>query len=216
MYETSAEVYYKKLNNVIDYIDGAELFLKEDLETQLLRGDGYSYGLELYVKKQQGRLTGWLSYTWSRSMREIAGINNGNPYPSSYDRTHNFSVVANYELTKYWNLSSTWVFLTGNPTSYPIAKYDVQGNSLYYYADRNSNRIPDYHRLDISVNYEFKKNDRRKYKQSLNFSIYNLYARRNAYSVTFRQNEDNPNVSEAVRMSIIGSMIPSITYNFNF
>ena len=216
MYETSAEVYYKKMDNVIDYIDGAELFLKEDLETQLLRGDGYSYGLEMYAKKQQGRLTGWLSYTWSRSMREIAGINNGNPYPSSYDRTHNFSVVANYELTKYWNLSSTWVFMTGNPTSYPIAKYDIQGNTLYYYADRNSNRIPNYHRLDISVNYDFKKNDRRRYKQALNFSIYNLYARRNAYSVTFRQNEENPNVSEAVRMSIIGSLIPAITYNFNF
>lgn len=216
MFETSAEVYYKKMDNVIDYIDGAELFLKEDLETQLLRGDGYAYGLEMYAKKQQGRLTGWLSYTWSRSMREIAGINNGDPYPSSYDRTHNFSVVANYELTKYWNLSSTWVFMTGNPTSYPIAKYDIQGNTLYYYADRNSNRIPNYHRLDISVNYDFKKNERRKYKQSLNFSIYNLYARRNAYSVTFRQNEENPNVSEAVRMSIIGSVIPSITYNFNF
>jgi hypothetical protein len=216
MFETSAEVYYKKMKNVIDYIDGAELFLKEDLETELLMGSGYAYGLELYAKKQQGRLTGWLSYTLSKSMREIPGINNGNPYPSSYDRTHNVSVVASYELTKYWNLSSTWIFATGNPTSYPIAKYDIQGNTLYYYADRNSNRIPDYHRLDVSMNYDFKKNDRRRYKQSLNFSIYNVYARRNAYSVTFRQNEENPHISEAVRMSIIGSMIPAITYNFNF
>jgi len=216
MFETSAEVYYKKMDNVIDYIDGAELFLKENLETELLRGKGYAYGLELYFKKQTGRLTGWLSYTLSRSMREIPGINNGTPYPSSYDRTHNVSLVANYELTKQWNLSSTWIFSTGNPTSYPIAKYNVQGNTLYYYADRNSNRIPDYHRLDVSMTYDFIKNARRKFKQSLNFSIYNVYARRNAYSVTFRQNEENPNVSEAVRLSIIGSMIPSITYNFNF
>jgi len=216
MFETSAEVYYKKMNNVIDYIDGAQLFLKEDLETELLRGSGYAYGLELYAKKQQGKLTGWLSYTLSRSMREIPGINNGKAYPSSYDHTHNVSLVASYELTKRWNLSTTWIFLTGNPTSYPVAKYDVQGNTLYYYADRNSNRIPDYHRLDISATYDFKKNERRKYKQSLNFSIYNVYARRNAYSVTFRQNVDNPNVSDAVRLSIIGSMIPSITYNFNF
>lgn len=216
MFETSAEIYYKKMDNVIDYIDGAQLFLKEDLETELLRGSGYAYGLELYAKKQQGRLTGWLSYTLSRSMREIPGINNGKAYPSSYDHTHNVSLVANYELTKRWNLSSTWIFLTGNPTSYPIAKYVVQQNTLYYYADRNSNRIPDYHRLDISVTYDFRKNDRRLYKQSLNFSIYNLYARRNAYSVTFRQNKDNPIVSDAVRLSIIGSMIPSITYNFNF
>ena len=216
MFETSAEVYYKKMDNVIDYIDGAELFLNEDLETELLRGKGYAYGLELYAKKQAGRLTGWLSYTLSKSMREIPGINEGEAYPSSYDRTHNVSFVANYELSKRWSLSSTWVFSTGNPTSYPIAKYDVQGNTFYYYSARNSDRIPDYHRLDFSATYDFKKNDRKKVKQSLNFSIYNVYARRNAYSVTFRQNEDNPNVSEATRLSIIGSMIPSITYNFNF
>jgi len=216
MFETSAEVYYKKLKNVIDYVDGAELFLNEDLETELLRGKGYAYGVELYAKKQEGRLTGWLSYTLSRSMREIPGINNNRAYPSSYDRTHNVSLVVNYEMSKRLNLSSTWVFSTGNPTSYPVAKYDIQGNTLYYYSDRNSNRIPDYHRLDVSLTWDFKKNDLRKVKQSMNFSVYNVYARRNAYSVTFRQNEDNPNISEATRLSIIGSMIPSITYNFNF
>jgi len=216
MFETSAEVYYKKMKNVIDYIDGAQLFLKEDLETELLRGSGYAYGLELYAKKQEGRLTGWLSYTLSKSMRKIPGINNGIAYPSSYDRTHNVSLVASYELARRLNFSTTWVFSTGNPTSYPIAKYDIQGNTIYFYADRNSNRIPDYHRLDVSLTYDFRKNDHRKFKQSLNFSIYNVYARRNAYSVTFRQNEDNPNVSDATRLSIIGSMIPSITYNFNF
>jgi len=216
MFETSAEVYYKKMENVIDYIDGAELFLKENLETELLHGSGYAYGLELYAKKQEGRLTGWLSYTLAKSMRKIPGINEGKAYASSYDRTHNVSLVANYDLSKRWNFSTSWVFATGNPTSYPIAKYDVQGNTIYYYAARNSNRIPDYHRLDISFTYDFKKNEHRKVKQSLNFSIYNLYARRNAYSVTFRQNEDNPNVSEATRLSIIGSMIPSVTYNFNF
>lgn len=216
MFETSAEVYYKKMENVIDYIDGAELFLKENLETELLHGSGYAYGLELYAKKQEGRLTGWLSYTLSRSMREIPGINEGKAYPSSYDRTHNVSLVTNYDLSKRWNFSSSWIFATGNPTSFPIAKYDVQGNTIYFYSSRNSNRIPDYHRLDISFTYDFKKNEHRKVKQSVNFSIYNLYARRNAYSVTFRQNEDNPNVSEATRLSIIGSMIPSVTYNFNF
>lgn len=216
MFETSAEVYYKKMENVIDYIDGAELFLKENLETELLHGSGYAYGLELYAKKQEGRLTGWLSYTLSRSMREIPGINEGKAYPSSYDRTHNVSLVTNYDLSKRWNFSSSWIFATGNPTSFPIAKYDVQENTIYFYSSRNSNRIPDYHRLDISFTYDFKKNEHRKVKQSVNFSIYNLYARRNAYSVTFRQNEDNPNVSEATRLSIIGSMIPSVTYNFNF
>jgi len=216
MFETSAEVYYKKMENVIDYVDGAELFLKENLETELLRGSGYAYGLELYAKKQEGRLMGWLSYTLARSMRKIPGINNGKAYPSSYDRTHNISLVTNYDLSKRWNLSTSWIFATGNPTSFPIAKYDVQGNSMYYYSSRNGNRIPDYHRLDISLTYDFKKNEHRKVKQSINFSIYNLYARRNAYSVYFKQNEDNPNITEATRLSIIGSMIPSVTYNFNF
>jgi len=216
MFETSAEVYYKDMNNVIDYIDGAELFLKEDIETELLSGDGYAYGMELFAKKQEGRLTGWLSYTLSKSMRDIPGINNGDPYPSSYDRTHNVSVVANYDITPRLNFSTTWVFLTGNPTSYPLAKYSVQGNAIFYYADRNSNRIPDYHRLDVSLTYDFKKNERRKYKQSLNLSVYNVYARRNAYSVTFKQNAENPNVTEATRLSIIGSVIPSIIYNFTY
>ena len=216
MFETSAEVYYKKMNNVVDYKDGAKLFLKEDIETELYRGSGYAYGLELYAKKQEGQLTGWLSYTLAKSMRKIPGINEGKEYPSSYDRTHNVSLVTNYTLNKRWTVSANWIFATGNPTSYPVAKYDVQGNTVYYYADRNSNRIPDYHRLDVSFNYDFKKNAQRKVKQSLNFSIYNLYARRNAYSVYFKQNEDNPNKVEATRLSIIGSMIPSVTYNFNF
>jgi len=209
-------VYYKKMSNVIDYIDGAELFLRENMETELLRGSGYAYGLELFAKKQEGRLTGWLSYTLSRSMRKVPGINEGKEYPSSYDRTHNVSVVANYDVSKRWNFSTTWVFSTGNPTSYPVAKYDVQGNTIYLYSDRNSDRIPDYHRLDISMTYDFKKNDRKKVKQSLNFSVYNVYARRNSYSVTFRQNPDRPSVSEATRLSIIGTLIPSVTYNFNF
>lgn len=216
MFETSAEVYYKKMSNVIDYIDGAELFLKENMETELMRGSGYAYGLELFAKKQEGRLTGWLSYTLARSMRKVPGINEGKEYPSSYDRTHNVSVVANYDLSKRWNFSTTWVFSTGNPTSYPVAKYDVQGNTIYLYSTRNSDRIPDYHRLDVSMTYDFKKNDRKKVKQSLNFSIYNVYARRNSYSVTFRQNADRPSVSEATRLSIIGTLIPSVTYNFNF
>ena len=216
MFETSAEVYYKNMKNVIDYKDGADLFLRENIETELLHGTGYSYGLEVYAKKQEGRLTGWISYTLSKSMRKIPGINDGKEYPSSYDRTHNISLVTNYDLSKRWIFSTTWVFLTGMPTSYPIAKYDVQGNTIYYYGERNSNRISDYHRLDVSFTYNFKKNDTKKVKQSLNFSIYNLYARRNAYSVYFKQNEENPNVSEATRLSIIGSLIPSVTYNFNF
>jgi hypothetical protein len=215
-FETSVEVYYKKMQNVIDYKDGAELFLKEDIETELLRGEGYSYGLEMLAKKQQGRFTGWVSYTLARTMRKIPGINNDNEYPSSYDRTHDVSVVLSYQLSKSWTVSTNWVYSTGNATTYPAAKYFIDGNTVYHYSSRNGYRIPDYHRLDLSINYDFKKNDFRKFKQSLNLSIYNVYCRRNAYSVTFRENEDNPKITEAVRMSIVGFMIPSITYNFNF
>lgn len=214
--ETSVEVYYKGMQNVIDYKDGAELFLNEDLETELLHGKGYSYGLEVLAKKQEGKITGWVSYTLAKTMRKIPGINDGEAYPSSYDRTHDVSLVLNYELSKRFTLSATWLYATGNPVTYPIAKYYVQGNTLYYYAKRNSNRIPDYHRLDFSATYNPKKNEHRRIKQTLNLSFYNVYSRRNAYSVTFRQNEDNPRVSEAIRLSIIGSVVPAITYNFNF
>ena len=214
--ETSVEVYYKKMQNVIDYKDGAQLFLNENVETELLHGEGTAYGLEMLVKKQQGKFTGWLSYTLARSNRKIPGINGGKEYPSAYDRTHDISVILSYELNKQWTFSGNWVFSTGNPTSYPAAKYSIQGNSIYYYTSRNSNRIPDYHRLDLSVNHDFKSNERHKFKQSLNISLYNVYARRNAYSITYRQNADNPNISEAVRLSIIGTVIPSVTYNFNF
>ncbi len=215
-FETSVEVYYKDMQNVLDYKDGAELFLNEDLETELLTGTGYSYGLELMLKKQQGIVTGWASYTLAKSMREIPGINNGNPYPSTYDRTHDLSLVLNYDINKKFSLSASWVFSTGNPVTYPVAKYNVQGNTLFYYSERNSNRIPDYHRLDLSFNYNFKKNEYRKVKQSLNVSFYNVYARRNAYSIYFRPNEDDSAIIEATRLSIVGTIIPSITYNVNF
>jgi hypothetical protein len=172
--------------------------------------------LELLAKKLQGRFTGWLSYTLSRSMRKIPEINEGKSYPSAYDRTHDISLVTNYELNERVTLSANWVFATGNPTTYPVAKYEVQGNTVFYYPGRNSARIPDYHRLDLSLTYNPKKNKNRKVKRTLNFSLYNVYARRNAYSVTFKQNEDNPQISEATRISIIGSVIPSFTYNFTF
>ena len=215
-FETSLEVYYKDMQNVLDYKDGAELFLNENLETELLTGTGYAYGMEVLVKKQEGKFTGWIGYTLAKSMREVPGINNGSAYPSTYDRTHDISVVLNYDINQLFSLSSSWVFATGNPVTYPVAKYDVQGNTLFYYSERNSNRIPNYHRLDFSANYNFRKNEHRKVKQSLNVSVYNVYARRNAYSIYFRQNEENPSVIEATRLSIIGTIIPSITYNINF
>ncbi|WP_167615064.1 TonB-dependent receptor [Maribellus sediminis] len=216
MWETSVELYYKDMKNVLDYKEGAELFLNNSIETELLHGSGESKGVELLVKKTQGQLTGWVGYTWSKTTRTIEGINNGDPYPSSYDRTHDLSVVGNYELNKRWNFAANFILATGTPTSYPVSKYYVQGNQIYEYSARNSYRIPDYHRLDLSLTYDFKKNEHRRFKQSLNFSVYNVYGRRNAYSITPRANEDNLNQTEFVRLSIIGAPIPSITYNFKF
>lgn len=215
-FEASLEVYYKNMQNVLDYKEGAELFLNESIETELLHGKGYSRGAELLVKKSQGKLTGWVGYTLAKTEREVKGINNGNPYPSSYDRTHDISVVSSYQHNSRWNFSANFVFATGSPTSYPVAKYNIQGNQIYEYSSRNSNRIPNYHRFDISVTYDFKKNAQRKIKQSINFSVYNVYGRRNAYSITPRGNEDNPNQTEFVRISIIGAQIPAITYNIQF
>ncbi|WP_206610997.1 TonB-dependent receptor [Mariniphaga sediminis] len=215
-FETSLEVYYKDVKNVLDYKDGAELFLNEDLETELLTGSGYAYGMEFLVKKQEGKITGWLGYTLAKSMRKVPGINDGREYPSTYDRTHDISLVLNYELNRQVSLAANWVFSTGNPVTYPVAKYDVQGNTLFYYSERNGHRIPDYHRLDFSLTYNPKKNESRKVKRSLNVSLYNVYARRNAYSIYFRQNEDNPSLTEGTRLSIIGTIIPAITYNITF
>jgi len=216
MLEASVEVYYKNMQNVLDYREGAELFLNESIETELLHGKGESKGLEMLIKKNQGKLTGWVGYTWAKTTRTIPGINDGNPYPSSYDRTHDISVVSSYQLNDYWNFAANFVYATGNPTSYPVAKYNIQGNQIYEYSSRNSNRIPEYHRLDVSFTYDFKKNDQRRFKQSINVSVYNVYGRRNAYSISPRANEENPNQTEFVRISIIGMQIPSLTYNFKF
>ncbi|MGV8134678.1 MAG: carboxypeptidase-like regulatory domain-containing protein [Mangrovibacterium sp.] len=212
MFETSIEFYYKNMKNVLDYKDGAQLLVKEDLETELLTGNGYACGMETMIKKQEGRFTGWTSYTLSKSMRKIPGINDGEAYPASYDHTHNVSLVLNYEVNRHLSLAANWVFYTGKPTTYPVAKYEVQGNTLFCYSKRNVNRIPDYHRMDLSLTYNPRKNNDRKLKQSLKISLYNVYARRNAYSIYFRQNKDNQNITEAVRLSIIGSIIPSVTY----
>lgn len=214
--ETSVEFYYKDIQNIIDYKDGAELFLNEDLETELFRGSGYAYGMELLAKKQEGKFTGWVSYTLARSMHSVPGINNGKAYPSTYDRTHDVSVVLNHEINSRYTVSANWVLSTGNPVTYPVAKYDILGNTLYYYADRNSNRIPNYHRLDLSATWNPRKNETRKIKRSMNISLYNVYARRNAYSIYFRQNEEDPKIIEATRLSIIGTVIPAITLNVYF
>jgi hypothetical protein len=218
MFETSVEVYYKYMQNQMDYVDNASLFINDKVESQLLQSLGRAYGAEFYVKKTKGKIQGWISYTLSKTERLARGISNDNWFYSRYDRTHCLNTSINYDISKRWNVSANFVFLSGTPATFPNTKIQVQGYNVPYNTDgiRNNYRITPYHRLDVGATYTFKKNETRRYKQFLVLSIYNVYNRRNAFSIYFRGKDGEPNQTEAVRFSVIGSFVPAITYNFNF
>lgn len=217
-YETSAEVYYKDFQNQIDYIDNADIFFNERLEGDLLSGDGRAYGLELYVKKNQGNLTGWVSYTIARTERQVVGINRGKWYPTRFDRAHNLSVVSSYQLNEKWSFSANFVYSSGTPATFPTNRYEIQGIVLPHNDRdaRNNYRIPSYHRLDISATLTPRKNKDRRFNGEWVFSIYNVYSRRNPFSIFFEQDDVDPRTTNAVRFSVIGSFVPAFSYNFNF
>jgi hypothetical protein len=212
-YEFSAETYYKSLQNQVDYKNGADINTAKDVESELLYGKGRAYGLELYLKKKSGRFTGWASYTLSRTERQIEGINEGNWYAAKQDRTHDFSIVGMYQLTSKWSLASNFIFYTGNAITFPSGKYEVAGNTTFYYTERNGYRMPNYHRFDLSATYE--KPRKGKYQSSWNFSLYNAYGRENAYTITFEDNETDPTRTSAIQTSLF-KWVPSVTYNFKF
>ena len=216
--ETSAEVFYKNMQNQVDFIDGAEPLLNEHIEAELLYGQGRAYGLELFAKKNKGIFTGWVSYTLSKSERKIAGINNGEWYNAKYDRTHNLSVVAIYDLSSRWSLGGNFSYATGVATTFPNARYEWGGLTVPHNTDeaRNNYRVPAYHRLDLSATLNGRKKPGQRWESNWVFSLYNVYGRRNAFTVYFRQNEDVPNQTEAVRFALFGSVIPAVTYNFKF
>jgi hypothetical protein len=218
MYETSVETYYKDMQNQVDYIDGANLLLNTLLEGDLLSGRGRAYGLELFVKKAKGKLNGWISYTIARSERKVDGINNNEWFANRFDKLHTLNVIANYELNQKLSFSANFVFATGTPATFPTNRYEWQEYVIPHNVDaaRNNVRIPPYHRLDISATFELKKKFKGTYNHNLVLSAYNVYARRNPFSIYFRSNPDNPQTTEAVRFSVIGNVIPSLTYNFNF
>ncbi len=218
MFETSVEVYYKYMQNQMDYVDNADLFINSKVESQLIQGLGRAYGAEFYIKKNKGKIKGWISYTLSKTERLVRGISNDNWFYSRYDRTHCLNTSVNYDITKRWNISANFVFLSGTPASFPNTKIQIQNYNIPYNTDniRNNYRITPYHRLDIGATYAFKKNERRRYKQFLVISVYNVYNRRNAFSIYFRTKDGQPNQTEAVRYSVIGSFVPALTYNFNF
>lgn len=217
-YETSIEVFYKYLQNQLDYVDNADLLINKYVEAQFLQGIGRAYGLELYIKKTKGKWNGWISYTLSRTERKVQGISNNEWFLSRYDRTHLINFVNTYDINKKWSVSLTFVFLSGTPATFPDSKFQIQGYNVPYNTtnQRNNYRITPYHRLDIGATWNIDAMKTKKFKNQLVFSVYNVYNRRNAYSIYFRTNPDNPNETQAIRFSVIGSIVPAITWNFNF
>ncbi|WP_419487366.1 TonB-dependent receptor [Chryseobacterium bernardetii] len=214
-YELNAEIYYKSMQNQIDFKNGAQIGFSTaaDVESELLFGKGRAYGLELIAKKKSGKLTGWISYTLSKTERKINGINDNQWYNARMDKTHDLSVVATYQLNPKWTLSGLFLYSTGNAVTFPIGKYELNGQTIFQYNSRNADRMPAYHRMDLSATYEPESNKR--FRGSWTFGIYNLYGRQNAYTITFEDNPNNPGTTRAMQTSLF-RWVPNITYNFKF
>lgn len=211
--ELSVETYYKWMQNQIDYKDGAELDFGENVESQLLTGTGRAYGIEFLFRKKVGKITGWVGYTLSRVEKKIEGINNDEYYPARQDRTHDISIVLMYQILPRLSVAATWVYYTGNAVTFPSGKYEIQGQVVNYYTERNAYRMPDYHRMDLGITFDGKK--RKRFESSWNLSFYNLYTRENAFTITFEEDPNDPSKTQAVQTSLF-KIIPSITYNFKF
>lgn len=210
--ETSVELFYKDIHNVIDFVDDAFFIGNLYVDGEVRAGKGRSYGAEFLVRKNFGNFTGWLSYTYSRSLRTVKEINFGEEYVSPYDRPHNISIVLNYAFNKRFDVSASWVYNTGQPVTYPYGKYTVDGVTYSIYnGERNKSRYPDYHRLDLSATIKCK--EKKNWQGEWNFSIYNAYARKNVWAVLFTSDENNNIVTQQVSLF---SIIPSVSYNFKF
>jgi hypothetical protein len=217
--ELSVEGYYKTSKNILDYKVGANIILNQDLETQLLQGDGKAYGIEFLLKKTEGRLNGWIGYTYSRSFIKLDSqfndekVNNGDYFPTNFDKPHDVSIVMNYKFTHRYSFSSNFVYQTGRPVTYPIGKYYYNGAEFTLYSDRNKFRIPDYYRLDIGLNIEGNHKIKKLTHSFWNISIYNVLGRNNPYSIFFVTKEGQ---IKAYKTTIFAVPIPTITYNFKF
>lgn len=224
-YSLNTEIFGKTVSNRIDYVDGAELVAQEAIEAVILNGKARAYGLEVMFKKKQGKFTGWISYTLSRAEQQTKGrnaneigINNGNWYATGYDKTHDLTIIANYKASKRWKFNSNFSLQSGQPVTYANASYPYLENNIANYGSRNSNRLPLYHRIDISATYKPKKYEKTKWKGEWIFSVYNLYNRQNTASISFVQDQNidtgtTRNITE--RFTMFG-ILPSVTYNFKF
>jgi hypothetical protein len=215
MFQASVEVYYKQMQNAIDFKDHATLLLNPYLEGELRFGRAFAYGSEFLIKKEKGNLTGWISYTLSRTQKKIEGINNNELYFAKYDKTHDLSVILSYNLHDRWTFSTNFVYSTGAAVTMPIGKMEYMGMTVPIYSERNGKRMPDYHRLDVAVAFNPKKNENRKWKSEWVLSVYNAYNRANPYNITFRADENDPSQTKAEMLYLFG-VVPSITYNFTF
>ena len=226
LFETSAEIYFKNLQNLMEYKNGAVLVMNHHIESDIINANGYSYGLELYAKKNAGRLNGWVSYTYSRTMRRTDNvfdeeiINGKKYYPSVYDKPHDLSTVLNYQISRRWRFSGNFVLSSGRPITLPEQKYTYDGRQVVYYSERNKYRMPIYHRADVSITLDENLRVRRMWKGSWTFSVYNLYGRKNPYSVFYRKDASIQTTDKSqyaiYKLSVIGVPVPSITYNFKF
>lgn len=219
IFETSIEVYYKDLQNVVEYKDGATLIMQNHLETELIPAEGQAYGVELYAKKNLGRLTGWVSYTYSRSLRRVItpfeeeNINNGEWYASNFDKPHDLTLIGNYKISTNTSVAATFAYSTGRPITFPEAKFDYSGINLAYFDSRNQQRIPDFHRLDLALNFKFK-GQGRFFDGDWTFSVLNVYGRKNPFSIFFDDAEGAP--PQALRLAILGVPLPSLSYAIKF
>ncbi|RIW16475.1 TonB-dependent receptor [Algoriphagus lacus] len=219
IFETSIEVYYKDLQNVVEYKDGANLILQNHIETELIPAEGQSYGVELYVKKNLGRLTGWVSYTYSRALRRVItayeeeNINDGEWYASNFDKPHDLTLIGNYKVSTNTSISATFAYSTGRPITFPEAKFDFSGNNLAYFDARNQQRLPDFHRLDFAVNFKFDGKGKF-FEGNWTFSLLNVYGRKNPFSIYFDDAEGSP--PQALRLALLGVPLPSLSYALKF
>ena len=217
--ETSIEVYYKTMDNFLDYKDGAQLFLNRNIETDIIGTQGTAYGVEIMIKKLKGKFNGWISYTYSRSLLQteasqgIESINLGRKYPSSFDKPNDITLVSNYKLSRRFSFSFNLTYNTGRPTTLPLGKYDLNDVERLFFSERNQYRIPDYFRADVALNIEGNHKIKKLAHSSVSLSVYNLTGRDNAYSVFYRTEGQ---FVRGYQLSIFGDPIPTITYNFRF
>ncbi len=217
-FQVSVEGYYKWLNNVVDFKDFANIMLNEYIDEQFRTGKGRSYGIEFMLRRDTGKITGWLSYTYSRSFRTIEGINNGQEYRSTADRPHSVNIFLNYKINKWIDVSATWVYATGQPMSAPDERFEFNDfgypKTIPLYAGRNTYRMPDYHRLDLAVTFDLNKGAKKRYNHNLNISLYNVYCRHNAWMISFAT--DPKTNTQYADLTYLFSIVPSITYNLSF